>query len=68
MNEEQANKIAEILGGCAWNSGGEIWLVRIERSDGNLVLISDEAVCEYMNKDEIEACKPGNSIILVNIF
>ena len=63
MNEDQANVIAEALGGDAWNSGGDIWLVRIERTDGKLVVLSDEVVCEYANEDAFDANNPTNSIL-----
>jgi len=54
MNEQQANAVAETLGGSAWNSGGGIWLVLKERSDGKLVVISDEVVCEYASQADFE--------------
>jgi hypothetical protein len=47
MNEEQANAIAAALGGEAWQSGGDIWLVLVHRQDGHLIVISDEVICEY---------------------
>ena len=64
MTEEQANTIADILGGNAWNSGGGIWLVMLERADGALVVISDEAVCEYLNRDAFDKCQPSITILL----
>ena len=64
MDEEQANAIAEALGGCAWNSGGNIWLVRFERSDGKLAVLSDECLCEYVNEDTFADCQPHTSILL----
>ena len=54
MNEQQANALAEALGGLTWNSGGGIWLVLKERSDGRLVVISDEIVCEYTSQADFE--------------
>lgn len=54
MNEQQANAVAKALGGLAWNSGGEMWLVLKERSDGRLVVISDEVVCEYASQADFE--------------
>jgi hypothetical protein len=47
MDERQAEAVAEALGGAAWNSGGGIWLVQLQRADGHLVVISGEVVCEY---------------------
>ena len=64
MDEQQANAIADVLGGTAWNSGGDIWLLRIERADGKLVIISDDAVCEYDNEDAFDKNNPSQSIIL----
>jgi hypothetical protein len=54
MNEQQANAVAEALCGSAWHSGGGIWLVLKERSDGRLVVISDEVVCEYTSQADFE--------------
>jgi hypothetical protein len=47
MNQQQAQAVAEALGGEAWQSGGNIWLVRLRGTDGRLVVISDELICEY---------------------
>ncbi len=44
MGEEKATAIAEALGGEAWQSGGDIWLVLVHRRDGHLVVISDEVI------------------------
>jgi len=41
MDEKQANAVAEALGGETWQSGGDIWLVLLRRSDGRLVVLSD---------------------------
>ena len=64
MNEEQANKVAEALGGSTWQSGGDIWLVLINRKDGRLVVISDDVVCEYANQESFDNCQPSVSINL----
>lgn len=64
MDEIQAEKIAEVLGGEAWQSGGDIWLVLIRRNDGRLVVISDEAVCEYESEEAFEDNRTSNSILL----
>lgn len=65
MKEEQAAAVAEILGGEAWQSGGGIWLVLKRRSDGRLVLVSDESVCEYEDEQSFERNEVWNSILLV---
>ena len=63
MEEEQATAIAEALGGEAWQSGGDIWLVLVHRRDGHLVVISDEIMCEYENQ---EAFDEGNAIATIS--
>lgn len=64
MDEQQAEAVAAALGGTAWNSGGGLYLVRIERSDGHFVVVSDEVVCEYEDDDAFEAGRATRSIIL----
>ncbi len=64
MNEDQANAIAEALGGETWQSGGDLWLVLIHRPDGRLVVISDEVVCEYENHEAFDSARPATSIHL----
>ena len=64
MNEEQANSVAEALGGSAWQSGGNIWLVLFERTDGKVVVVSDEVICEYDDMGAFEEASPTASIIL----
>ena len=64
MDEQQATAAAEALGGTAWQSGGGIWLVLLRRSDGRLVVVSDDVVGEYENEDCFERCEPSVSIPL----
>lgn len=64
MNEEQAKAIAKVFGGRTWQSGGEIWLVLIDKKDGKLVVISDEVICEYSNQMDFDNNKLHNSILL----
>ena len=64
MDEKKAKELAELLGGNVWNSGGDVWLVRLERSDGKLVVMSEEVVCEYDNEKAFEDNKSNNSIII----
>jgi len=64
MDEKAAEAVAEALGGSAWNSGAGTWLVRFERADGRVVLLSDEVVCEYGDEDALERTRPATSIIL----
>lgn len=64
MNEEQANAVAEALGGSAWNSGGDIWLVRFEKPDGKLVILSDEAVSEYKSEEAFDKNRATTTVVL----
>ncbi|MEK7755825.1 MAG: hypothetical protein AAB385_01280 [Planctomycetota bacterium] len=65
MTEEQAVIIAEAMGGNAWQSGGDTWLVVRERTDGRLVVMSDECVCEYVDQDAFDRAQVSNSVLLV---
>ena len=64
MNEDQATRLASIIGGRPWNSGDDVWVVRKERGDGKLIEISDEAVCEYESQEMLEAGEPDDFIPL----
>ncbi len=65
MDESRAESIAALLGGYAWNSGGGIHLVVIERQDGHKVVISDEVIFEYQNVEAVESGQPLAAIRLV---
>jgi len=65
MTEDQANTVADIVGGDVWQSGGGIWLVVIHRRDGAIVTISDEVMCEFPNKQAFDDGAVGASITLV---
>ena len=65
MDEEKAEALAKLLGGETWNSGGDIWLVILKRSDGKIVAISDEVVCEYADEESLGAGEASSSILLV---
>ena len=65
MDESKANAIAELLGGYAWNSGGGIYLVVVDRADGARVAISDEVICEYINSETLESGEPLATIRLM---
>ena len=64
MDENQARTIAEALGGETWQSGANIWLVVFRRSDGKVVAVSDEVVCEYRDEATLESGRPDASITL----
>ena len=64
MEEEQANAVAQALGGDVWQSGGDLWLVLVRRPDGHVIVFSDEAVCEYPSEEAIADSQPLNNITL----
>ena len=64
MNENQAEVVAEALGGDVWNSGGEMYLAILRRTDGRVVAISGESVCVYASEDALQSEQPLESIIL----
>ena len=57
MSEEQANAVSDAL-------GGDIWLVVMHRSDGRVVALSDESVCEYENEDALHEGRAVATILL----
>ena len=65
MDEKKAKKLADILNGQAWQSGGGIWLVLKRFQDGRLVVISEEAVCEYASEEDFESGSHQQAILLV---
>ena len=64
MNKQQARALAKLVGGYTWQSGGDIWLVLIERQDGALIIFSGDAVCEYPSHAAFEQCQPAATIRL----
>lgn len=64
MDEKTAEQLAVIVGGEAWQSGGGIYLVTVNRDDGSLVVFSGDAVCEYENDEAFDAGKASKTIFL----
>ena len=63
MDEEKANKIAKIVGGDTWQSGGGICLVIVRKKKG-IAVISDECIASYESEDALlEGAKPLDSVI-----
>ncbi len=62
MDERTAEQLAVIVGGEAWQSGGGIWLVTVNRDDGGLVVFSGDAICEYENDEAFDAGRASNTI------
>ena len=65
LTESEVQRLAAVLGGDVWDSGGGVELIVIERPDGRVVAVSDEAVCEYADRDALTGGQPSNSIMLV---
>jgi hypothetical protein len=66
MNEAQANAIAEIFSGEAWNSGGGTWLAAYWRGDGKYIVFCGDAVCEYKSEEDFDAAKANNTFVLAS--
>ena len=64
MDERTANQLAVIVGGEAWQSGGGIWVVTVNREDGSLVVFSGDAIREYENDEAFDAGRASNTIPL----
>jgi len=64
MNETQAEAVAKALRGDTWQSGGDIWLVVLRRSNGKVVVMSDEVVKEYDSEDAFEDDRESSTIML----
>lgn len=66
MNERQANALAEIFSGEAWDSGGGLWLAAYWRGDGKYIVFSGDAVCEYETEEDFDAANATNAIVLAS--
>lgn len=64
MDERTAEQLAAIVGGEAWQSGGGIYLVTVNRDDGSLVVFSGDSICEYENDDAFDAGRASTTILL----
>ena len=62
MDEKTAEQLAAIVGGEAWQSGGGIYVVTVNRDDGSLVVFSGDAVCEYANDEAFDAGQASKTI------
>lgn len=64
MDQRTAEQLAVLVGGEAWQSGGDIWLVTVNRDDGSLVVFSGDAICEYENDEAFEAGSSSKAIVM----
>lgn len=54
MNQQQAESLASVFSGDAWESGGQ-WVAGFWRGDGKLVVFSEDAVSEYESDDAFDS-------------
>jgi hypothetical protein len=54
ITEEWATQLARLIGGEAYQSGGNIWVVLFERSDGCFVVVGDDGADLYESADHYE--------------
>ena len=54
VNEEWATRLAMLIGGEAYQSGGNIWVVLFKRPDGRFVVIGDDGAELYDSTDHFE--------------
>ena len=52
MTEKQAQTIAEIFNAKMWRPHWGVYLVVIERQDNHIIVINDESISEYKNKND----------------
>jgi hypothetical protein len=64
MDERQAEALAKVIGGEAWQSGGGVYVVALHRPDGSIVVFSDDLVAEYADDDAFDAGRSSKSILL----
>ena len=50
MKEEFANKLAELIGGQVFNSGGGVHLVIKVHNYGFVTVYSEDCICEYADE------------------
>lgn len=66
MNEQQAEALANIFSGEAWDSGGGTWLAAYWRGDGKYIVFSGDAVCEYATEEDFDAGKSAKCLTLAS--
>ncbi len=66
MNEKQANALADVFAGEAWDSGGGIWLAAYWRGDGKYIVFSGDAVCEYDSEEDFDNANASITLILAS--
>ena len=64
MDEQQARAVADALAGQARQSGGGIWVVMLRRADGPLVVVSADAVWQYVSEETFDKGDAAAEILL----
>lgn len=64
MDEKTAEQLAVIVGGEAWQSGGDNYLVTVNRDDGTLVVFSGDAIAEYESDEAFDAGRSSKTVLL----
>jgi hypothetical protein len=65
VDQLKAERLSEALGGQAYRTDEDLWVVAIDRSDGRVVVISDRSVEEYA---DWKAFKAGRCEVAINIY
>jgi hypothetical protein len=58
MDESEANELAVLIGGEAWQSGGGIWVVCRDMPCGAIEVVTPDAICEYEDEEGLAECRP----------
>ena len=64
MDKDSAEKLAALIGGDAWQSGGGIYVVLKTNSLGQIIGITDESICVYKSDDALNEGMPEQNILL----
>jgi hypothetical protein len=60
VTEEWATQLARLIGGEAYQSGGNIWVVLYERPDGCFVVVGDDGAELYESADHYDKYYDGD--------
>ena len=60
VNEEWATRLADLIGGEAHQSGGNIWVVLFQRLDGRFIVVGDDGAEFYESADHYEKYYDGD--------
>lgn len=66
MNQQQAEALANVFSGEAWDSGGGTWLAAYWRGDGKYIVFSGDAICEYASEEDFDKGQSANCLTLAS--